>query len=170
MADEYLKSEKWVSNAKEFFVSTDLNKNGVVSLEDFELWIDNIKKMVNPDPSLLAKLKKVLNEYTSALGLKPGVKLTSDQFVQALAKFTAEEKAKGDDMLQKKMNHAWYDVVDTNHDGTISLDEYRKVMKACNYPEETADYVFKMIDANHDGKLSRKELSDHEVKFFFAVD
>ena len=54
-----------------------------------------------------------------------------------------------------------YDVADTNHDGFITLDEYRKLLVACNLPESAADDTFKVID--------RDELNKHEFMFWFTT-
>ena len=53
----------------------------------------------------------------------------------------------------------FFDVLDTNRDGTISLVEYTKLFQSCNIPDpEIAKAVFDSIDADHDGKIQIKEL------------
>ena len=53
-----------------------------------------------------------------------------------------------EDRLMFKLNNALFDVVDTNHDGTISLDEDRIIMSACNQNPGTAEAMFKIMDTN----------------------
>lgn len=173
MADVYTSNAKWVKHIEDVFVIVDFNKKGFMSLEDWELWVDNIQRDLNPDPALVKNLREVMREYCQGIGLKPGVQLTPKQFVQKFAVFAAVEKAKydmGEEPFLFKLNHAWYNVVDTNHDGTITLDEYTKVTKACNFGDDAASVAFETIDKNHNGKLERKELNEHEFKFWFTVE
>ncbi len=53
----------------------------------------------------------------------------------------------------------------------MTLDEYRTVLKACNFNPSAADETFKLlIDTNRNGKIETKELNDHEFKFWFTLD
>ena len=58
----------------------------------------------------------------------------------------------------------------TNHDGTISLEEYRAVFGIVEFPESYVDEIFKAIDTNKNGKLERKELNDFEFKLWYGLD
>jgi Ca2+-binding EF-hand superfamily protein len=172
MALAYKDSPVWVKRMEEFFVQSDLNKDGYLLIEDFEMWSDNIEREVKPEASLLKKLHEATPEYwEAACGLKPGVQLTKDQFIENMSKFSAAEKARFDDgktPLVYPYLDASFDAVDINRDGYLQLDEYKKFMKASNFDAGTAKNVFDIIDTNHDGKLSREELKSYYVKFWFT--
>ena len=173
MADTFLNDRKWVKRVQQFFEVLDLNKSNTVSIADWQMWVDNIEREVKPKPELLEKLKQRMHNYAEQMGLKQGVQLTKDQFVQEFAKFAATQSAKvakGDRPLIFELNDAWYDVVDTNHDGFITLDEYTKVLKSSNFGDASeAKAAFDAVDANHDGRISRDELTQSEYKFWFTV-
>jgi len=51
-----------------------------------------------------------------------------------------------------------YDVMDANHDGTVSKEEYDAFAKA------RADKIFKDMDSNHDGQISREEFEAYKTR------
>ena len=101
--------------------------------------------------------------YTSAL--TQGKKLNKDEYVKAMADMSVAEKArkaKGENTLGSYVNKAWHAVVDKNHDGFVTRDEFRTIMKACNVGAEMADARFDAMDKNKNGKIELNELSEAE--------
>jgi hypothetical protein len=173
MATVYKNSPAWVKRMEEFFVQSDLNKDGYLSIEDFDLWSDNLEREVKADASLLQKSRKATRDFWVASGLEPGVLLTKDQFIDNMSKLSAAEKARlddGKDPLFYTFIDAVFDAVDTSNDGYLQLDEYEKMMKVSNFDAGTAKIVFDIIDANHDGKLSREEVRRYNINFWFTPD
>ena len=173
MSSAYKNSSKWVKRMEEFFIQSDLNKDGHLSIEDFDMWSDNLEREVKAAPELLEKSRRGTHEFWVSAGLNPGVFLTKDQFIDNMSELSAAENArleKGEEPLFFKWMDAVFDAVDTNRDGYLQLDEYEKMMKAGNFDTGTAKIVFDMIDTNHDSKLSRQELKDHNIRFWFTPD
>ena len=169
--DDYMNNAKWVGRMKSSFDMIDINKNGTVGEDDWKKWIENIKKYVNPDSALLDNLAKAMAKYTAAMGATSGKKLNKDEYVKAMAEMAVAEnarKAKGERTLRSYVNDAWHDVVDKNHNGFVTLDEFHTVMKACNMNE--TEEKFNAIDKDKSGKVERKELSEAEEKFWLGLD
>ena len=61
-------------------------------------------------------------------------------------------------------------MVDKNHDGFVTRDEFHAIMKACNVSTEMADARFNAMDKNKNDKIELKELSEAEEKFWFDLD
>ena len=161
-----------MKKAEQFFDQTNLKKDGYLTIEDCEQWIENIKKDVKPEPALIEKFLKHFREFwVETVGLKPGVKLTKEQYCDKMAEVSLKERTefeKGNrDCQSNRYQSALFDLVDTNHNGFLELDEYEKLMKASYFEKDMAKIVFDLIDTNHDGKLSRQELIDHNIKFWF---
>ena len=135
------------------------------------MWITNLKKeVVDADPDLVEKLRQSTVVYwEAACGLKPGVQLTKDEFIDRMSKFCSSEATKQHPLVFDYLE-ALYNVTDTNHDGFLSLEEYQKMLKASNFDASAAKIAFDMIDENHDGKLSREEMKKHVVGFWFNAD
>ncbi len=175
MATAYKNNPKWVQRMEQFFVQSDLNKDGSLSIQDFDIWSDNLEREVKAEPALLKKAWKATRDFWESTGLKPGVLLSKEQFVENTADLAVAEKAKIDEGKLKEslyftMMETVFDVVDTNRDGSLQLSEYAAMMKASNFDDGTAKIRFDIIDKNHDGKLSRKELLEYNIKFWFTPD
>ena len=164
--DDYLKSPKWVEKLKQNFTILDRNKNGYLSQEDYMAWVETLKKVLNPDPQNVERLREGYVKLAAALGAGPGAQLTQEQYLKATAEFVAncnEERRK----LLDDLWEATYVVMDTNKDGKISLEEYTKVCVANNQTAEVAEFVFKAIDKNHNGTVELKELIASHERFLF---
>ena len=171
--DDYMKNEKWIGRMHQSFDAADINKNGTVEMDDWKRWVENIKAAANPDAAKLEKLNKAVADYIAGMGITAGTKLTKDQYVRAMAEFAVADnakRAKGETTLRDAFNNAWYDVVDKNHDGSITKDEFCAVQKACNVPPEVAEQRFNTIDANKNGKIERKELTEIQYKIWNRLD
>ena len=163
----------WEYRMKEVFKLVDISKRGYITLEDWELWIDNIERDVSPDPTLVAKLRKSLREFCGAegIGLTPGKKSTLEDFVNDLMpKFSAAQGEKGQSLL-RQLNEDWYNIVDTTKDGIwVTLDGYKKIMKACNFDDSVAEATFQLLDKENVGKVKRDKLIEMEFEFWFSLE
>ena len=161
------KNAEWVSHMNEVFSHIDVDRDGYISLKDCELWVHNIQKDVglDPDHKLVAKLRKSLKEFCGAIGLTPpDGRVTRDVYLDMMAKFAAaewEERRREHELLFQLMD-AWYDIaaVGTNNDdpSMVTLDGYKKVLKACNFDERDAVKTFSLIDKDHGEKIERSKL------------
>lgn len=165
---DYLGSEEWVKKMREQFKVLDRNKNGFLSQDDWAMWADKVTKVLKMDEEKEKKLREVHIKFASLLGAKPGVQVSEDEYLKAVAKFAAnqgESKA-----FLAEVNQAMFDAFDTNQDGTIGLEEYTKLMECYNRGPEVAKAVFDSIDANHNGRIEVKELVAAAEKFWFAYE
>ena len=175
MSEKYLQDSHWLKRVKWLFNLLDYNKNSYLEPANWQLWVNNIEKACKPDPpQLIHWLRELTGAYFEAIGIKEGKQLTCDEFVKGFSEFAAQEhakKEKGEVPILYLMNDTVYDVADTNKNGFVSLDEYRRIFQACNLPESVADETFKVADANHDGKFDRQELNiyNYEFKFLFET-
>ena len=174
--EDYLKNDKWVGRVKGVFVILDKNKKGYLSQEDFTIMADRLAEAVPDRPEEVAKLRKVIiQDYCTALGITEGVKVNNDdKFMQQVAVFVAKEMnahMKGEETVIAKIDNAMLDVLDQNHDGTVSFDEYKAVTAAAGFDsEETARASFDMLDKNKNGKIERKECIEANFKFWCNLE
>lgn len=171
---DFLSNAAWVKRVGELFSATDVNKNGFVKRADFQAFVDNLEKLTqNERPDLIKKAREVVMEFADSLGVKEGVKLTKEEYIEGMAALAVEQSAKlkrGETSLTVKLNNAFYDVVDVNHDGTISLEEYKLILKAFNIDESAAAEGYATLDKNQDGKLNRQKMNEAETNFWWSLD
>ena len=171
-AQDYLNNTKWVKRISEIYDNTDTDKNGHISNADILKFADNLAKETDR-PEMITKLREVMLEWAAAMGLEEGVKANKQQFLKMVAAMAVSENAKvkrGEKSLLYKFYNALFDVVDVNHNGTITLNEFKVVMKAYNYDEEMSEASFAAMDKNKNGKIERDEFIETEFKFWFSLD
>ena len=170
--EDYLQNPSWVHRVEQMFDSVDTKRNGYLMLEDWQSLEDNFEKEVKPAAHLMAALRARTKEYYGAIGFASGKKLTKEEYLRGFAALAIAERARkerGEETLLHKMNDAWFDAVDTNHDGYVRQDELRMALRGINN-ESAAEAIFETLDRNKDGKIERKEISDNDFKFWFHLD
>jgi len=60
----------------------------------------------------------------------------------------------------------FFQIVDTNHDNQIQLEEFKNFFKILKLKEADAETAFKNIDTNNDGLLSLEEFTTAGALFF----
>ena len=156
----------------EFFNSVDLNKNGFLTIDEMLQWAANMQEMCKASDLEMTNLRIQLQQFWGAVGLKPGVKMTKDDFIQGMNRFAQDDldrKQEGQTTLHEQLNNAFFDVMDINNDGTVTLDELKIMMKACNMDPSGAESWFNAADCNKDGKVERQELNRCGFDFWFRA-
>ena len=172
--DDYINNAAWITRIKGFFDRMDENRNETIEVADFTAMLDHFNREVKPDLKVYENLRQVIMEHIAAMGVTPGKKVTKDEYVENMANMAVAEQAKrlkGEIMSLAKVNDALYDMFDINHDGVVTLEEFRTVMKiAYCCDAEVADTTFLQIDTNKNGKIERKELTDYELNYWFNLN
>ena len=170
---DYLNNAKWVKRVDESFNTLDVNKNGYLTREYWLTVVDNYAKAVPDRPAEIAKLRAIMNEYVDAMGVAEGVKVDKNNFRELAAAMSLAEigrRDSGEMTMAEKIGNAAFDVLDKNHDGSLTWDEYYAGMKASGFGEEEARASFNFLDKNKSGEIDRKEYSAANIKFWCTLD
>ena len=170
---DYLKNAKWVKRINEAFDHLDVDKSGYLSREDWLIFIDDLAKVITDRPALIAKAREVTLEYMDVFGLTEGVKADKQKFQELSAAMSIAEAArlkKGEETWIEKLDNASFDVVDRNHDGCVTWDEFKVLMKVGNFDDDAAQATFALFDKNKNGKIERSEFAAADVKFWCTLD
>ena len=168
-AEEYLANPIWVKKMRDHFNFMDKNKNGFLTQEELTSRADKLKKITGVKDEEEAKLREALVKLAVKLGATgPEVQIDQDGYVKAAAEFASKKEEST--AILNEVNEAFFNCVDTNDDGTISVEEYGKVLQASNMKPEGAKVIFDLIDKNHNGKIEMKELVAISNAFYFSFD
>ena len=146
----------------------DINKDGYISREDFELMDKKLAEYSGQAESMLKSFTKVAD----LLKLQPGVKVpvpqAAEQASDVIFALTPEERAS-----RNRAAHslAFY-IIDTNKNGYISVKEHTVYLQvvAPNVSEGEAILSFNTIDTDKDGKISREEFLAATYDFLTGVE
>ena len=155
------------------FARLDLNKDGYISREDFEIMSEKLvaetKGMTKEQVD--ATYRGIMN-VADAFGLKKGVKKTVEEAAKSannlILSMTPEEKK----AILRSSHDPLFDAIDTNKDGHISLEEFKVYFHvvAPDITEAEIIHSFNTIDANKDGKISREEFMAAAEDFLQGVE
>lgn len=163
-------SEFWLRKMRTHHVAMDVNKDGVVSWDDFEQMIQRFGTigLLKPEEkqSFEDALRHVWEEEWGASG-DPYAFINQEQFI------TNMEHVVNSDELRKKVAKPlpfFFQAVDHDSSGEITIDEYKMYFKCLGLSDEAAVASFSAIDINNDGKLSKKEFLKLGREFFLSED
>ncbi|XP_028392505.1 obelin-like [Dendronephthya gigantea] len=167
------KNKNWVKKMEEYFDAVDLNKNGYLTVEEILKWSDNMKELCSVSDDESENLQKCLKDFYGAAGLLPGKQVTKEEFIEGvshLSEAELERKKNGEETLMESLCNAFYNVMDLNDDGKITLNEVKTIMKACNMTEDEAEKWFNLADKNKNGVVETHELTKAEFESWFSPE
>lgn len=148
----------------------DLNKDGVVSWDDFEVLIRRFTDLGHLSPKELGKLtdamRHVWEEEWGASG-DPYAFIGQEQFL------TQMEHVVNTKPLRKRVASPLpyiFNAIDRDGSGEISIEEFKMFYSCLGLSDQAAEDSFAAIDFNGDGKLSKKEFVKLGRDFFTSED
>ena len=174
--EDYLKNMKWIERIDELFDRLDNKKDGYITRKNWMNHADYLAEAVPDRPAEVAKFREYYESYCDLLGFKEGLRADKKKFRELTSAVVAREALnKKEETTLYKHHNAFFDVVDHNHDGTITWDEYKVALGAGNFghiykSEEHGRAVFDTMDKNKDGKIERDEFITTQLKFWYELE
>uniref|UniRef100_A0A0P4WIN3 EF-hand domain-containing protein n=1 Tax=Scylla olivacea TaxID=85551 RepID=A0A0P4WIN3_SCYOL len=148
----------------------DINKDGVVSWDDFETLIKKFTELGHLSPEEVGNftdaLRHVWEEEWGASG-DPYVFIGQEQFLSQM-----EHVVNSKDLRKRvaKPLPYFFKAVDRDGSGEISIEEFKMFYACLGLSEEAAAQSFAAIDLNGDGRLTMKEFVKLGREFFLSED
>lgn len=152
------------------FKRLDVNKDGVISREDFELMASKLLEYSNLGEIHAESVREAFVHVADCIGLKPGVKFPIEEAArEASRKMMAMTPEK--QMAVLRSDHdALFDALDVNKDGHISQKEFKVYFQVIAPDISEAEMInsFNVIDENKNGEISRDEFLTAAHDFMFG--
>ena len=168
-AEDYLKNKEWVKRIEVTFESLDRDKDGVVTLNDI---VCDVKKYshLNPDPKVVESLRIAQIEFAAELGIKAGISMTKEEYVRNYANLAPVEVAKvtsGEESVIHKLLNKLFDVIDKDHDGTVSREKWCKFIVATEvFSQKLFHVIFELLGVNK----TVEEFIDFLYRILFTLE
>ena len=173
---DFLNSKAWCYKMVEFvFKKADGDGDGYISPEDRKasharFWEYAQKQGV--DKTALEAHKTVTEELVRAYGTGSD-RVSKDDWLKKVAEMAAadlERIKKAEEPLLAKSAGPFFDVMDSDKDGSITLEDFKLGYVAIGWDALSAENAFKFLDKTNSGKIGREEFIKSSSDFWYKID
>lgn len=171
--EDFLSSSAWIVRMKTYFKLMDVNGDGVLSLSDYETIADRFVKLQGNSSNyeVIRTLFHDLFQYIIAGGgaVDANTMIGEEEFITNAAKAVTVIESSLEVGRQK--NEVFFDLIDTDHSGQISREEYRKYLAIYSGEDqpERADKAFNSLDTDGNGSITRAEFIEGHMGYWFTL-
>ncbi|WP_161564733.1 EF-hand domain-containing protein [Okeania hirsuta] len=173
--EQFLSSSIWRTRIKTYFKLMDVDKNGVLTLSDFEEIANRLIQLQN-DSSRNEEIREMchsLFQYFMAGGgpVDSNTRISEEDLIANVAKIVSLTELDKALALSRHKNELFFDIIDTDHSGQISREEYRKYLAVYMGVEQPdrADQAFDTIDSDKSGSISREEFVEAHRRYWYEI-
>ena len=150
----------------------DVNKDGYVSREDFELMAKRVADLLGLSEKQAGSTSREFAKLADALHLEPGLRFPIEEGAQHISKAYLCKSLKERKAIVHSIHKMLFDILDANDDGHITLEEFKIYYRVLAPATSEADIVhcFNTIDTNKNGVLSREEFMAAAEDFLIGVE
>ncbi|XP_014247157.1 sarcoplasmic calcium-binding protein [Cimex lectularius] len=163
------KSEFWRRKMRTFHSILDINKDGVISFDDFRILVDRFVYLGHLNPLHQKEFNEVVQSmWEERWGtISPYNLVTTEQYLEDMYHIV------NDKQLRKKVHNFLpylFKAVDKDKSGYITAEEFKLFFNCLGLPRDVAIVSFTAVDQNLDGRVSLKEFVKTGRDFFLTED
>jgi len=143
----------WRRKQKTVFQLIDVNHDGVITMEDFDVISDRFIKEGHLVGDQAKEIKEKYRELYKTYYHSDDGPQSCEATIQKKIQFGKEHLLK----MTTYFYSAYFDIMDTNKDDRVDLSEFTIFFKVYGLSPQVAKECFKHLDTNKDGTLSREE-------------
>ncbi|XP_014285761.1 sarcoplasmic calcium-binding protein [Halyomorpha halys] len=163
------KSEFWRRKMRTFHGILDINKDGVISFDDFKILVDRFIYLGHLDLHQQKEFNEVVqNIWEERWGtISPYNLVTTEQYLEDMHHVVNDRE-----LRQKVHNFLPYlfKAVDKDKSGYITAEEFKLFFNCLGLPKEVALVSFTAVDEDLDGRVTLKEFVKTGRDFFLTED
>lgn len=158
---------------KTYFKLMDVNGNGVLSLLDYETIADRFIELQgdSSNSEVIRTLFQNLfhNFVVGGSTLGANTTIGEEEFINNAAKAVSVIESAIE--AGRRKNEVFFDLVDTNHSGKISYEEYRQYLAIYSGGDDPdrAKKAFESLDVDGHGSITRTEFIEGHVRYWFTL-
>lgn len=163
----FTSNEFWKKKFRKALSIRDIRGDGTITCGDFQLISQRYRDMGAAEGSLYL-LRQSSNQLMEKCGLADGSKsLSYDEFAEKYIAMIEKDGFEFHNLFFADM----FNVIDTNSDGEISLQEWINYSKAIGISDAAHSKAsFGAMDTDGDGSVSREEFLAYNKEFFCSTD
>lgn len=162
-------SEFWRRKIRTFHGILDVNKDGVISFDDFKLLAERFVNLGNLSEKSSKEFMDLIKDlWEKRFGeISPYNLVTVEKYLDDMHHVLNDK-----DLVRRAHTFLPYlfKALDKDKSGTITVEEHKLFFECLGLPEKDAILAFRSIDSNGDGKITKQEFVKHGRDFFLTED
>lgn len=150
---------------KKIFNVLDIDGDGVLTIKDYKELGERFAGASHLSEDRKTEIKKKFIEMWVA-NFEANAKISLQFYLDLKHKLSGSQQR----LLAESAAPIFFQAVDSDGDGLIQVEEFRKFFALTKGNDADAEKAFKLIDTNSDGKLSHEEFNQAFVEFLSSKD
>lgn len=170
---ELINVKEWVMHTRQNFgFLTELEKTKLITKKMINGWIIDLAKAESATAAEVLNIADKSWKYWGKLGVNDKNSVNVDEFLKRASKLGMQELAKKRKNLptvRGQLDAAWFNILDENNDGILTVDELAIALNATDVDAKYAGHWLESMDADKDGSVTLKEYTDHYFASWFGT-
>ena len=173
--EDFLTSKTWCYKMEMIaFKKADIDGDGFISEEDRKISESRFMKYAqeqNVDKKAMEANKAATESYINTFGTGSD-RISKEGWLKKVAEIAAADQEKikrGEEPLLPKTARTFFDVMDSNKDGFISLEDFKLGYVATGWDAVSAEQAFRAMDKNSSGRIGREDMIKTARDFWYKI-